>query len=611
MPEQKHSLEKRVDQLAQQVEILSRRVDELTTHRERAGPLYAISPGTQGEKKNLEATEELLSWVGKSSLLQRLATLCFLLVLALALRTATDSEALDYSLGTFIGMGYASLLMVIGWHKYGLSSPLASVFTVCGALLMFAVVGETHAHFESLPAIPAYVLLLLTGIALAAASRHRDVALPIMVGTLGMSVTAISIGFPNPIFSYLMFILLTANVLGYSATKLRRCSWLRWILLLIIIAMYQVWAIKLGFSHRTSVDPGWRLSASLFFPAGIFLTVAFSGMALVGMVRNEKLSKFDLALPAVSAICLFYSARYLLAIRESGSELLGTAGILVALVHLGIASWLARREPEKKLARAAFTLSSILLLIFALPAAFKGLLPSLPVLSVLALALAFLSHQWESPRIRVLAYALQAFVGMSLFVLLRGNGPETSSLFSAASAGAVALIALLNYRWCRLHPPSMDSIIFNRFDTKDRIPVIILLTALTGGFFLLRAALYHIFVPLPGDINDTYRCAQSIMINASAAGLMLFAYIRHNREIRNVAVLVTVIGGIKVLLYDLFGTSGLPLVFSVFSFGVIAALESALLGRWQHGLPENDKKTDLESSSEKAENTSLTPVKPD
>ncbi len=86
---------------------------------------------------------------------------------------------------------------------------------------------------------------------------------------------------------------------------------------------------------------------------------------------------------------------------------------------------------------------------------------------------------------------------------------------------------------------------------------------------------------LPADSQkDAFLCAQSVVINSAAIGLILFAYIRSNREIRNVAILVTLVGGIKVFLYDLLGTHGLPLVLSIFSFGLLAAIESLALGKW-------------------------------
>ena len=81
--------------------------------------------------------------------------------------------------------------------------------------------------------------------------------------------------------------------------------------------------------------------------------------------------------------------------------------------------------------------------------------------------------------------------------------------------------------------------------------------------------------------RDAFRCGQSVLINTAAIALILFAYLRRNKELRNTAILVTVVGAIKVFLYDLLGAHGLPLVFSIFSFGTAAAIESIALGKWQ------------------------------
>ena len=92
----------------------------------------------------------------------------------------------------------------------------------------------------------------------------------------------------------------------------------------------------------------------------------------------------------------------------------------------------------------------------------------------------------------------------------------------------------------------------------------------------------------------------SVIINVSAALLMLFALAHRKKEVRNVAVLVTVIGAVKVFLYDLIGgMHGLPLVVSVFSFGMTTALESFGLSRWHHLAPETLPKTLPETLKEK------------
>jgi len=69
--------------------------------------------------------------------------------------------------------------------------------------------------------------------------------------------------------------------------------------------------------------------------------------------------------------------------------------------------------------------------------------------------------------------------------------------------------------------------------------------------------------------------------------------VRRDREVRNLAVLITLIGALKVFLFDLLGAAGqgitgVPLVLSVFSFGAAVAVESLLLGRW----PKESRQTE-------------------
>jgi uncharacterized membrane protein len=111
---------------------------------------------------------------------------------------------------------------------------------------------------------------------------------------------------------------------------------------------------------------------------------------------------------------------------------------------------------------------------------------------------------------------------------------------------------------------------------------LLLLAALISVFFALRIGIYHAMPLIPGEAQNSFRCAQSVLINFAAAGLMLLAFMRRNKELRNIAILVTLVGAIKVSFYDLLGNAhGVPLVLSVFSFGLAAALESVALGRWQ------------------------------
>jgi len=91
--------------------------------------------------------------------------------------------------------------------------------------------------------------------------------------------------------------------------------------------------------------------------------------------------------------------------------------------------------------------------------------------------------------------------------------------------------------------------------------------------------------------HSAFGGAQSILINVTAAVLLWLSLMRHNKELRNVAVVITVIGAGKVFLMDMVQLKGMPLMISVFTFGLVAALASFVLGRWnkkdQAGAVEN------------------------
>ena len=63
---------------------------------------------------------------------------------------------------------------------------------------------------------------------------------------------------------------------------------------------------------------------------------------------------------------------------------------------------------------------------------------------------------------------------------------------------------------------------------------------------------------------------------------MLVASTKKNKEILTVAIIVGLLGMLKSFIFDLFGIKGMPLVFSVFSSGVVAAVGSVISTRWQN-----------------------------
>lgn len=586
MSDQRDSLERRVDEIEAQVNALSRKVDALTALLKMAD--LSSSTGPKAETPPIapaEASERVLAWVGQASLLQRLATICFLMVVALILRTVTDNNIIDQQVGSLLGMTYASVLIALGWHLYRRSNPLAPVFAVSGALLMFLIVLETHEHFESLPTVPAYVILTFTGAAMAAISHLFRVALPVFVGALGMSLAGVALDFPHPVFPYLVVLLLVANILGAFATRLQRCTWLRGILLAVTLFMMLVWAFRLGTLLTGAAPEELPFSVAGFFPAVVGFGLAYLIMATMGILGRitERVSKFDYILPTINAVWSFAVARYAVNAGLGDVTVLGIAGVAAALGHLGVAYWLGSRNLEGARGTNSLTLAGAILLLMALPAATGSKLMGLMLLSAAAFGLAVLSRIWRSGGVRLTSYLAQIYACGALALLLRVTEMKDPSLVGAAASGALACIALGHYLWARNYYPPRESVLFTRFDKNDRSAAILLLASLVSGFFTLRVGLYQALLQtVPGEeLAPAFACTQTVLINVSAAVLMCVAFARRNKEIRNVAILVTILGGGKVFLVDLFGIRGLPVVVSVLSFGLAAAIESFALTRWQ------------------------------
>ena len=598
------TIEEKVDRLVEQIESLARRVADLEGSKALpvAGPSAdapADPPGTvvpqaipprPGKPPDKPAagepdsfSEEMIQWASRASLFPRLATLCFLMVIALALRTITDSGIVNTLLGMGLGMGYAAALMVAGWYQYRRDSSLAPVFVACGAILMSSIVVETHARFQSLPLVPAYWTLMATGAGMAFISRQFKAFLPVSVGTLGMVLAGAAIDYPDPFFPYLFMILLTANFLGYYAGTLHRCGWLRWIVLFVTLAMFYLWGLRLEAVAARKITAAPTLAPGWFVPVLTAVSIALPTIAFLGIVRSrEQVSVFDFCLPTINAVGLYLAARVVVSEADGSALALSLVAILFALLHFGAAFWLAMRKIEGVPGTNSFVVAGSILLVLALPAALGGVLAA-PVLGIAALGMAVLSGRWGSGAIRVTSYLLQGYSVVSLVPYFLGNGLTAAPLAGAIPAALLAAIALGHYRWCRRHAPPARSPLFGNYDKHDVSGVVPLLVGLTSSFFLFRGIAWHILAGRAGG-PDAFPCSQSIIINLAALGLGLYAFRARNREIRNVAILVIALGALKSTA-DLLGTKGLPLVFSVLSFGLAAATQSVTLSRWQKASP--------------------------
>ncbi len=572
----------RLQAMEQQLERLTARLGE----GDAAGPDVAAAPASNQNYPHesiSDVSEEVLNWASRTALMPRLATLCFLLVVALIFRTITDSGLINKLIGSGLGMSYAAILMIVGYYKYSKQSPLAPVFAACGAILMSTIVVETHVHFQSLPLVPAYLILVVTGIAMALISRRFDAFTPISVGTLGMCFAGAAIDYPHPFFPYLSLVLLAANVLAYFAAQMKRCGWLRWSVVFVSIFMLQLWGFRLGYELRRGEIPAPELAQSWFLPVLAVFACTYFVFALLGIIarQSERITRFDAALPTINSLWAFSMALYVVNAKGEGAALLGIIGTVISALLLGISFWLAQRSKGGAPGAGTFTLACGVLLALALPSVTGKLIFSLPIISAVAIFMAVMSRSWGSGTVRLVTYLFHIYSGIALAIVLNGNSPAALDAVNILPAGLLAFIILYQYLWCRWCPPSPEYSFFGRLDPHDRNAVSLLLVGLLSGFFMMRCAIYQTLQIFYGSVSpDAFRCAQSVLVNTAAIALIALAYLRHSKEFRNVAIFVTVVGGIKVFAYDLLGTHGLPLVFSVFSFGVAVAVESVALGKW-------------------------------
>ncbi len=596
------TIDQKVHRLCEQIEQMNLRIADLEQRLTGAVPLgVTAAPAARGGEVPVQTppvqhrmpgetvraveedslSDEVIGWASRASLFPRLAALCFLMAVALILRTVTDNGMLHPLLGMGLGMGYAAALMAAGWYQYRRGSALAPVFVACGAVLLPSIVVETHERFQWLPLVPAYWTLMITGAGSAFISRRFKVFLPVSVGTLGMCLAGAAIDYPNPFFPYLFMILLTANLLGYYAGTLKRCGWLRWTVLLVTLAMFLLWGMRLGAVAARRITAAPTMAPAWFLPVLAAAGVAFVVIALLGIVRSrrEHVSAFDYCLPTINAVGSYLAARVVVSEADDTALALSLVAILFSVLHFGAAFWLATRKLESTAGTNSFAIAGSALLALAVPAALGSTLAAAPLLGAVALGVAVLSGRWDSGGVRATSYALQAYAGASLALHFAADGVATGLLAASVATAASASAAMAHYRWCRRNRPPSGSRLFAMYDTRDLGGAVPLLVALTGAFFLLRGIVWSVLPGAPAG-HDALQCSQAIIINLAALGLGLYAFRTRNRELRNVAVLVIAAGAVASM-SNLLGTKGLPLVLSVFSFGLAAATQSVVLSRWQ------------------------------
>ncbi len=558
-------------------------VAERAHHRQPPEEVMAFSPAHP-----LERADESWTHLGQAVLLPRVAAVSFMMVAALVLRTITDNGMIGVTAGLGAGMAYAVGLIVAGAVLYARQSLLAPVFQTCGTILLYAIIYETRNHFSTLSGeavnlilLAAEVFVVLVGI------RCRSKSL-LMVAVLASTLVGIAIGLPSPIFLLLGLIVLVNSVAAHLASDRRITPSLRWYALAFAILFWMLWAYKLNFALHFAPTTVKAMGLPFYLPLLFIFWAFYTFTSLRQALRGEgQLGAFHHIGPAVVAGGAFFAANAVADPWLGRPHLVGMVTVLVSALYLGVVTWLARRGDREITGGKEFVTAATILLIQGLAIAVPPLW-ALPVWTVAAAILTLRADHWQSGGIRVISYLFQLFI--LLFALRHGSlaVSETGWLLGATVAGLMAVVNLRLYRWCRLHPPdAYDSAFFTVFDRGDYAAVILLGLGLFQGFAACRFLLYALLPGAVAHAATAFACMQSVIINVGIVLLLVLGLRKRAMEIVTVAGLVVLVAAIKVFI-DLFQATGLPLVLSVFSFGVVAATSSVVMRKWERGASVDD-----------------------
>lgn len=578
-------LEQSLDVLRRHVDALHDRVRVLEIAAEPAPVLAAPGPPTPTTAASAAAGAAVLApttdsgsfWL-HSGALRRIATISFVLVVALVLRTLTDGGVVDTAFGVWLGVGYALVLLAIGWRCFAVDRRGKRVFTICGALLLCSLVLETHGRFQYLSAATAHGLLIAALLASAVLGIRYGSAITVELGVLAASAAAIGLGFPRPLFPATAATLALAMVAAARARP-RRIAWFPGSVFALLLFFWLLWAAKLRAVLVRGGGGEGELAGAWFVPA-----LALTGSVLLAIawrLRTRASGLFAFVLPSANVTLVFGAAAAVLVPSGLAPRWLGGLAVGVAALHALLAASAARTDRQGTSAAERFALAALVAFVPGVWFATGGLPLAPPIVGGAALGTAALSSYLRSGCLRALALGLQlATLGAS--IAGGGFAAPPAEPWRAAALGVVltALLAV-HYRWTQRVPPAPDTL-YARLSPADWPGRGLFWAMLVALFCTLRVVVYPWLARLPGDATATFAAAQSVIVNAMAIVLMVVGLRGRRRAVLRCAFVVAAIGGGKVFASDFLTLRGVPLVVAVFSFGVVAAVGSVVQSRW-HG----------------------------
>ena len=576
------SMERRLDELAHELRKLAARVDDM----EHGGQLRRPRLSAQNEAQAAEdapstPASSILKQLTGATLLSTVATVSFLLAVALVLRTLVDSSVINRAAGAYVGLSYAIGMMMYGYHRYSRAHQPVPIYTICGLVMLFAIILETRIRFEVIPANLGYALLAVTVVATAFFGKRHRVPSVIAFGVLGATSAGLALEFPHPDYSYLGPLVLLATLAAYSAANTLQWRWMSWAMFIYEATFWLMWMLKARAIQLNPEIGGHPTTLTWYLPIlAAFLTGHALAVLLASVSIKWPFGFYERAMPSLTGVGAFALARFYLVSSQGRLDLLGLTAVVVAVGYSCIAMWLSTRQTKGLAAAPAWMFAALPLLMLGSPAAFQSIPLIIVLWATVALGTESLGDRWGSMFLQRAGGAFQILACVAAAI--------SGFLFAVAPLGAARLSSLLVAAGiCVVH--------FTR--QRKRLPLgsgtatyaampltaslALMLCALVYLFGLFRSVLFWLLSNSPLEIDHTFQCAQSMMIHGSALGMAILALARKDRLILMTAFIIASIGAVKLFGFDLVHCHGLPLVINVSLFGVTAATGSIVWKRWQ------------------------------
>ncbi|MDH4316761.1 MAG: hypothetical protein OEV64_00060 [Desulfobulbaceae bacterium] len=525
-------------------------------------------------------SSEILDKVAKTSLLPRIAAVCFILVFALILRTLTDNNIINTRAGSLIGVFYAAGLIIWGVRLLKKGSKLAAVFKTSGVFLLYMILLETHTRFESFSSFFVYTCLASVLLSVSWVSIKNKLSGFNTLGIFGTALAASLIDFPQPHFGQLHLLLLTANILAFISAKIiGKGEWNRLLVFGLTICMSILWTLRLQAElNLNEVVPAFA-SLNWYIPITLLFITSFTLMPIILVIRKTTFSILDLLLPFLSATWLFSLLNAGLEALSFSPLITGVSAAAWALFYAAFSGSRICKTDRDVPALSAMVIAAFFLLVAALPNITGDILPALIIWSFLGLGLSMAAQKYELNGLRFFSYLFQSIVCIIGIVSGKFIAATTTPVISGATAGLLMTVSGYQFNMFRRNPPSSHGF-FKHVDRSDNSCILLLVTALISCFMMLQITGYQILLAISSTADKDLPGIQSLLLNIGAMAIFLHARKTRKKEFLAIAVFLAIVNGFKVFLYDMFNTGSGPLVLSVLSFGGVAAVASLVLSKW-------------------------------